>query len=50
MSKESALPILRAYLIGGDVAATDQSRKLGRILRPKNGLRSHQGDARATSD
>ena len=28
---------LRAYLIGGDVAATDQSRRLG---RPKNGLRS----------
>ena len=31
-------------------AATDQSRQLGRLGRPKNGLRSHQDDARATSE
>ena len=39
------------YLTGGDVAATaatDQSRRLGRLGRPKNGLRSHQGDVAAT--
>ena len=41
--------ILRAYLTGGDVAAPDQSRQLGRRGRPKNGLRSHQGDVSETS-
>ena len=41
---------LRAYLIGEDVTATDQSRQLGRPGRTKNGLCSHQGDARATSE
>ena len=45
------LGCLRAYLIGGDVAATaatDQSRQLGRLGRPKNGLHSHQGDVAET--
>ena len=40
--------ILRAYLTGGDVAATNQLRQLGRLGRPKHGLRSHQGDVAAT--
>ena len=40
---------LISYLTGGDVAATDQSRQLGRLGRPKNGLRSHQGDFSETS-
>ena len=39
----------RAYFTGGDVAATDQSRQLKRLGRPKNGLRSHQGDVAATN-
>ena len=44
---------LRAYLTGGDVAATavtDQLRQLRRPGRPKNGLRSHQGDVAATAE
>ena len=41
---------LRAYLTGGDVAATDQLRQLGRLGRPKNDLRSHQGDVTATAE
>ena len=32
------------------VAATDQLRQLGRLGRPKNGLRSHQGDVAATAE
>ena len=41
---------LRAYLTGGDVAATGQLRQLGRLGIPKNGLRSHQGDIAATAE
>ena len=40
---------LRVYLTGGDVATTDQSQHLWRLRRPKNGLRSHQGDVLETS-
>ena len=42
--------ILRAYLPGGDVAVTDQLRQLGRLGKPKHGLRSHQGDVAATAE
>ena len=41
---------LRPYLTGGDVAATDQLRQLGRLGRTENGLRSHQGDVAATAE
>ena len=51
--EESTKSNLRAYLTGGDVAATaatDQLRQLGRLGRPRNGLRSHQGDVAATAE
>ena len=37
-------------LILSATAASDQSRQLGRLGRPKNGLRSHQGDVATTDD